>query len=394
MTLFFPMIKFRLTYGFANKGALAQIDKRVRSWVRKALHLPKYTDINAFYVGRRNGGLGVPCLVEEVPVAQQRLAFRMSNSGSSLTRILAQTRGIRHVEPVASLEPPFIEGQSERERAPADRLAQFLLKSQGSGWSTFKQAPRLFLDNPRSRNWSERDAIDSIKMRSNVLMCRELAARTAARNQGISRSCRSCHAPSESQAHILSKCPSTQQDRIARHDCVVRYLGARLAATRSATFDTLESQVHLEYRVVIEPGEVEGFTGRRTLRPDIAVINNDCITLIEVSVVYENELLADRSTLRHIYREKLRKYSVLRSVFANRSEGRRCVVRPFIVGCRGGWLRSNDRVFNGLGVPFTEHDRNCCVERAVRGSLIAYRRFLARTNAPLLQHLGTRSETS
>lgn len=58
-----PMIKFRLVYGLAAKGAACvQVDLQIREKkVRGFLHLPSYTSNDVMYTPRKLGGLGLPC---------------------------------------------------------------------------------------------------------------------------------------------------------------------------------------------------------------------------------------------------------------------------------------------------------------------------------------------
>ena len=386
-----PMIKYRLVYGFANGMALTQVDKVVRKAIRRAYHLPQYLMSEVMHAPTSQGGLGIPKLAESVPIAQARLTNRMLSSSNASTRILADTRSQQQLSRSHSdfIGVQRIDGallESLQKHLQDQRTSKFLNSVQGAGWSLFTKAPRLVLDNPRSRRWTERDAIDYTKMRANVLMTRELTARTVARGQNIDVSCRGCKSAVETQMHILSKCPSTQADRVARHDSVCAYLMRRLQkAKTSLQTEPLGSRVHREFRVMMQPGEVSGVVTASELRPDLAVILDDKIVVIEVSVVYEAEKGTNDNSLKLVRRDKLTKYEPLRRVLAARFE-RPCQVHTLIVGCRGGWLASNNKVFQGLGVPFSELDQNSCVERAVRGSLITFRRFHARTLEPLRRH--------
>ena len=92
----------------------------------------------------------------------------------------------------------------------------------------------------------------------------------------------------ETQMHILSKCPSAQADRVARHDSVCAYLMRRLQkAKTSLQTEPLGDRVHREFRVMMQPGEVSGAATASELLPDLAVILDDKIVVTEVSVVYE-----------------------------------------------------------------------------------------------------------
>lgn len=186
----------------------------------------------------------------------------------------------------------------------------------------------------------------------------------------------------ETLAHILSKCPSTQSDRVGRHDAVCGFLAKRL---RGIPIDGIPLSNRVEREKTYRLGEAGGTNGPPvTFRPDISVTMSDKIILYEVSVVYEAERGACDNTLKQIRRAKLHKYRQLQRALECR-ENKPVFIRPLIVGSRGGWIASNNKVLVDCGVKFTQHDRNCCVERAIRGSIITYRRFIFRTREPLIR---------
>lgn len=383
-----PMIKFRLVYGFASLGSCAQVDRIVRKAVKDIMHLPKWTADSAIYSSRKEGGLGLKPLKENVLFDQANLVVRMQNSSNAVTRLLACTDVLRKVyRRHVILGHDFSTNRESIDRLKQDlsnrKRQNFLSTTQGDGWSMFYKAPRLFLDSPHTRNWSDKDAIEATKMRCNLLVTRASTARTVGRGSNMDTSCRGCNAHLESQAHILSKCPTTQSDRVARHNAVCSYLVQTLR--RKYESDSDGNGVHAEFSVRIKPGECEGLIVEQELRPDIAVVTTDCITLIEVSVVYETGLDRTTNSLEAIRRKKLDKYRPLRQVLGSRT-GKRVILSTMIVGCRGGWIPSNNKVFYKLSMHLSEQDKNCIVERAVRGSIITYKRFLRRFYGPLISY--------
>lgn len=384
-----PMIKYRLVYGLANLGACRQLDRAVRMAVKKVLHLPNSISNNAIHLPKVNGGLGIPCFYSCIPLEQAKLTARMMRSNNAITQILAHTRPLnlvasRHNVDTSNLNDIDKKLDNLKLKMTCRKLAQHSQTCHGNGWSLFKNAPQAFLEDPRKCNWSDRDMIEALKLRSNVSMTRELAARATARGQSIDVRCRGCHETVESQAHIISHCASTQQDRVARHDSVCTYLTRRLDSSKSLPNSPI-TEVHREYRVTMNTGDDGEIQSRTVQRPDIAIFTPQRIVLVEVSVVYEHE---DRGSdsLRRIRSEKFNKYKTLCKVLAGRF-GRRCELRTVIVGCRGGWLTSNNKVFKNLGLKLSPLDREACVQRAVRGSIICYRRFFNRVKEPLIRHL-------
>lgn len=251
----------------------------------------------------------------------------------------------------------------------------------------------MFIDDPKSRNWSECDCIEALKMRSNVSVTRELMARTVTRGHDIVKTCRRCGTgKTETLHHILSNCAETQSNRVRRHDAVKDYLFSRLGKILD------DDGLHLGARVIkekpykiplITPNDAGGCHRTQLLRPDISLEHKNVTYLFEVSVVYEAEVRNgyDSNTLKKIRREKLAKYKPLAQhiVSTSASPDHKCIVRPLIVGCRGGWLASNNKILHGLD-RLTQLDRNCLVERAVRGSVITYRRFNHGTREALIRY--------
>lgn len=380
-----PMIKYRLTHGFATNQACKQIDRLIRVALRKVLHLPKYTSNYAFYVGKAEGGLGVPRLSDSVVLSQFLLIDRMMKSQNAITRALVDQS---QIEKASQHFARFLDGnylteesvEGIKKQLREERILKFSNMAQGSGWTMFNAAPRLFLDNPKQRKWTEHDMIEALKLRLDLLPTRMMAKRTYHKNDNILTVCRGCHNDRETIGHIIGRCPITQADRVARHNHLCNYIQKRLQDFANSRTNTSASsfEVHQEYEVTLEARtETQRSTNQR-LRPDLAVILDDRIVLIEVSVVFET-IYGHESSLEKMRREKCRKYGVLLQALRRRT-GKRCSINTLIVGCRGGWLKSNNDLFKGLGLELTKLDQNSLVERAVRGSLIVFSRFCGRTS--------------
>lgn len=387
-----PMIKYRLVYGFAKSTACQQIDRLLRVRLRKTLHLPKFTADLYFYVARKDGGLGIPRLAESVLLAQVKLADRMAGSKNQTTRILADDkinvtatdRFSRFLDNGAMTSGRV---ESTKRLLQEERFQAFKNSTQGAGWDVFRGAPRKFLDKPRERGWKEHDMVDALKLRLDVWMTRAVAARTIARH-GIQTVCRGCHLKLETLGHVIGQCSVTQADRVARHDSLCSYIEKRLKENLgSRATDDSEVSVHREYQVVLTAGSESGTSQDVCLRPDLVVITPCQIFILEVSVVFEYSGQNQReNALERVRREKCLKYERLRKVLSSRFR-RHCEVRTLIVGCRGGWLKSNDKLLTGIAGSLSEMDKNSLVERAVRGSLISLKRFFNNTREKLIDNV-------
>lgn len=373
-----PMIQFRLVYGYASKKDCKKVDSLVKKALRCILHLPAHLARSVFYNTRKNGGLYIPMIEETAPLQQGLLASRMKGSSHLVTRILA-TREChekllaQYAEPceIATIDKCSI--AKIRYHLAEQRMQRFVGTTHGEGWSMFIDAPRLFLDAPRERHWTDKDVIVAIKMRAGLLWTRALAARYYGQT---ATTCRGCGLENETQAHILSKCTATQADRTARHNSVMEYIVATLNK-RSKQRGSLVRNVKKDYTIYFERENEENELVSNKLCPDIAVTTDRSIVLIEISVVYERNDLEQESSMVNRREHKLAKYRILREVLQQRFN-KDVAIHTVIVGCRGGWIESNDTCLAGTGIPFTDFDKNCIVERAVRGSIITYQRFVAK----------------
>lgn len=386
-----PSIKYRLVYGFANMGACVQVDKILKKTVKEILHLPKYTSDLALYITKAQGGLGVPRLADSVLISQVSLTYRMQKSKNVTTCILADTailaKANKHYSKL--LDGAYIsEDQIEplKDLLRAKRAFDFAFTAQGAGSPLFRSAPRLFLDNPRSRKWKDRDVIQALKMRLDILMTRDVIKRNTPNSDRYDTICRGCHKYTERLGHIIGKCETTQHNRVARHDNLCSYVEKLLKGLPNAQSLTIER----ERTHILSRGQNDSSPLNATLRPDLTVESSSHVALIEVSVVFEStyghQNLEHEASLERVRLEKLAKYDKLRKQIQTAS-GKKCNINTLIVGCRGGWLKSNEKVLDGVGPKLTDLDMNSLVERAVRGSLITYGRFIHATREPLVKML-------
>jgi len=162
-----------------------------------------------------------------------RLLRRMQESSNLATKILVSTKKLSKS---TLLQLPLTDMRqltdddikSCQRQLEGRRMSAFCETTQGSGRKHFVDTPRLFLANPRARAWTERAAIDALKIRASMFLTRELAARTVARGENIDTTCRGYHVAVESQLHILGKCRATQAERVNRHSSVCANIARRL----------------------------------------------------------------------------------------------------------------------------------------------------------------------
>lgn len=372
-----PMIKYRLVYGFANAGILMKIDKRTRATVRKIMHLPKFTNANLLHIPKRDGGLGLPCLERQAFIAQCKLLLRMRSSGNEMTRALTNNKlcsyMMQRLAKVLRSDCGFTMGYIKQvERTMHDKaLNSYRSTNQGYGSELYSGAPRDFLECRDNNNWLDKSVINAELMRANLLRTREMMARTTSRHVEIKTECRACNNDKETQNHILAKCAKTQGLRVQRHNHIRDYLVQVLKRHQKKPESDIQS-VLPEFSYKTNNNDI---TSQR--RPDITIVCKDKVILLEVSIVYEGwKRDKSETTLEIIRKEKLEKYNKIKDV-VKREHGKNSVkVRTMILGCRGGWLRTNKDCFKDIkGLKLDKMNANILVERAVIKSLEIYKTF-------------------
>ena len=101
-------------------------------------------------------------------------------------------------------------------------------------------------------------------------------------------------------AHIFGQCTYTKSERIRRHDEIKNYLAERLASTP-------------EFQVVEEASIV---TPSGTLKPDLVVIHQGRVQIVDVTVRYE-----DTGYLEEGHNSKITKYTPLLPQIATQQSG-------------------------------------------------------------------------
>ena len=83
----------RLTYPLSVTNLVLKnlncLEGKIRSTVKRWLHLPSCTTDNFLYTRTSQGGLGIPCLAKLVPAGRVAAAVMLSQSSDTVTRTLA-----------------------------------------------------------------------------------------------------------------------------------------------------------------------------------------------------------------------------------------------------------------------------------------------------------------
>lgn len=307
-----PRLLHRATLGNVHLGVLKKVDVVNRRFVRRWLDLPADAPNAYFHAPVRHGGLGIRSLRWHAPLVR-----RSRLSGINLPGVVANTYLAREIDR-ATKRLNLASGVVLTTQAAVEGMWRERLRSHVDG-AGLRQAE----DVPAAHRWiceptnllRASDFVNSIKCRINALPTR---ARTARGRPAKDRFCRAgCQGP-ETLNHVLQQCPRTHDMRVRRHDAVVNYVAAKMAAYN----------VEREPRVTV---------GDIVLKPDIVAVSGDRAAVLDAQVI------TDAMDLDLAFREKVTKYSGEQFLDAVRARYRvrEVSVSAITINWRGLWSQAS-----------------------------------------------------
>lgn len=403
-----PGLTYILQNTLPNKSWAQRIDKQVRNMVKLAFKLPKRT-ISAFlHTPPHSGGLGIPCIEDEIDVHLATTAFKLLSTPDTLVKGVAyhhlgnvtekRTRSseatIGDMEEFLNSTPTPGEGKAGDIRSLWSVVRSSLARCDAiislsgnritcSGktinWSGKKETGRALrakllqrhLRNlqeasdqgrtstcvalhPSSNYWIRSGKYISfgeyrfaVKGRLNMLPTRTVLRRSGKAN--VNTSCPGCNQEQETLAHILNHCSRNEGLIRHRHNAILHRLAKAIPRSRGTQY--LEQSV---------PGDPQG------LKPDIVVLNDATkeAWVVDVTVPFEGE-----GTLEEARRGKVEKYNHLREVLAAKGY-RNVTIDAFIIGSLGSWDPQNESLVRKLGISrrYMTLFRKLCCWQAISGS--------------------------
>ena len=405
-----PKLTYILQNTLPNKSWAQNIDKEVRNMVKHALKLPKRTISAFFHTPPHSGGLGIPCIENEIDVQLATTAFKLLSTPDTVVKGVAyhhlsekrtrstgatttdmeaflnssptpgegKTGDIRSLwsivrtplaqcDAVINLTTGKIncngksycwEGKKNVSRALRAKLLQRHLYN-------FKQAndqgrtSHCVSLHPSSNYWIRSGKYISfgeyrfaMKARLNLLPTKTILKRSGKPN--INTSCPGCNGEQKTLAHVLNHCPRGDGLIRHRHNAILHHLAKAIPQSRGTQY--LEQMV---------PGDPQG------LKPDVVILNESTkeAWVIDVTVPFEGE-----GTLEEAREGKIAKYSHLREVLAAKGF-RKVTVDAFVIGSLGSWDPRNDALTRSLGIPYRYMTmfRKLCSWQAISGSYGVWR---------------------
>lgn len=295
-----PRMHHSLVLGGATGKALRELDRLVRKFIRRWLHLPHDTPIGYFHASVGDGGLGIPALSTTIPRLRADRTKRLQLSKIPLVRWLLSDPAIA----TATLKDSSVEtirvrthriniGTKEEardswrkslveERFDGRGLAIARLAHQSSKWLT-----------QRNCGITPKEYVKAVAVRCNLL---KTPARSGRGGRG-NIYCPQCRTQIAGLGHILQRCPLSHGYRVDRHDSVARLI---IASIRNR----LKGAIIVEEPVISKEGTELKRREADSMVPDIVIYHNGDLTIIDPTVISDHSTWGDLGSVGKSKSEK------------------------------------------------------------------------------------------
>uniref|UniRef100_A0A3Q2XM41 Reverse transcriptase domain-containing protein n=1 Tax=Hippocampus comes TaxID=109280 RepID=A0A3Q2XM41_HIPCM len=333
-----PRIIYKAAMGKTPITYLVEIDRMIRTAIKKWLHLALMTNNGLLYSRTRDGGLGVIRLEKLVPCIKMKCIWKMCWSEVDWTKSIAREQ-IEQPEwdrlwktlgvPGQATKPDNIydmEGDccsaktinipNWRDR---ENLMWELKGTYSKGVSLFwnDKISDTWLKDPQKVSFEQKDYLMGLALRSGITPV--VISRRCA-NTHMDSTCRRCNAKHEWLSHILGQCEYVKHNIIRCHNKICDNLQ--------------EEMVKHKWNVI------------REMRLIDDNVRNGLVLIIDVTVRYETsdfplELAAE---------EKV-KYMPIGGKTMHMLCAKDFKILGFPIGSRGKWPKYNDTVLQAIGIP-------------------------------------------
>ena len=359
-----PKFLHRLVLGRVTKGLLKSFDSKVRTFVRETCDIPMDVPLSFFYSKTNEGGMGIPNLLYVVPKALLRRVEKLQETPDKVIDDLynhnvimkLRTKCLSLLE-CTNVEDALCEGQ--RDKFKNDLYS----KIDGKPLKEFEK-------NRKGQLWTAgTTSIVSGHMYRLLLKLRIGRLPTLEncnRGRDVIKKCRKCERVNESLQHVIQNCSFSHFGRIQRHDSIAMLLKQKC---EERGYD-----VRWEPRFTV---------GTRNVKPDLIVIKDNELLVIDVSIVTEAMMFAhlpSTTSLAGAWDYKRNYYGTdeFRDLLKVTFDRETIWFGSLIISLRGIWCSKNDETLAKCGIARTL--RETCVVRAMEQTVKIWRTFMRDTS--------------
>lgn len=283
-----PGLTYKLVMSRVRFGYLKKIDRKIRLYIRKWLHLPHDTPNGYFHASVQDGGLGVPSLRWKGPL------LRLECLKNMLRVDYLKNRSIdTYLQNEIRLVENRLKDNTNNIINTSKKLSKYWALTlhnsiDGGPLRNSEKVPGQHLwITQHTRFLTGRDYINSCKLRINALPTR---SRTA-RGRDKDRLCRAGCGLKETLNHITQVCHRTHRMRIQRHNAISHYLARNLIKRGF----NVEEEPHL-------------ITDEGLRKPDIVA------TMGQTSIILDSQVVGEQADLERENKNKVNYYGNNRSL--------------------------------------------------------------------------------
>lgn len=360
-TILIPRMLHQLVLGDVSLGTLKRVDKTIRHFVRRWLHLPGDTPNAYFHATIKDGGLGISSLRWQVPALRYRRLRSIFGKGAIGNTVVNSyiTTEINKAERRNWHEDSALTSSNQINILWARALYQSI---DGKGLRHSRKVPNQHQwVGEGTRFLSGRDFVNSCRARINALPTK---SRTA-RGRNKDRECRGGCGKVETLNHILQVCHRTHGPRIKRHDAITKFIGRNVTK--------------IGYELIVEP-KLSTEEGLR--KPDLIAVSS------ATAVVIDAQVTNDICNLDLANKEKILKYKSnisLHDIVKNTYKVQNVEFLGVTLNWRGVWSAKSHEDLQRKGF-LRKRDTKILSTRVIIGSLTSWNTFNRTTS--VLRHKG------
>lgn len=301
-----PAFLHCLVLGDPTPSLLGEVDKLVRRYVKRWLHLPKDCPNGFIHTDTALGGLGVACMATKIARLRLQRTERMRNDRDLVIKELAS---VEYVMRTWAVPPCPTDDNGRLVTTKFSEAAWWKSKlvqtCDGRDLDSFENShpagSRWLKDPFGGPKYTGEEFIRAVHVRANCLATPERRSRGRRGNLNGTQQCPRCHSRGWcGLGHIIQECGETQGLRIKRHDHATEFV-VRAIERRKGPF-----KVFSEPRIQLDrPTE----DGRRSLKPDIVCLSlaRDRAIVIDTQI---HSCAVDASKVREIKRSSYNRTEV------------------------------------------------------------------------------------
>ena len=331
-----PKILHEMVLGRITKGLLIAYDTKIRAFTASILDLPQDIPKSYYYAKIKEGGLGLQSMEYSIPRYILRRVEKMQFSEDEVIKQLynhnlidklksncLKLTGMLDITSMLSEKNHHKFREDLYSKIDGKPLAEFKNNESGQLWITGKTS---IVTGKKFKQL--------VKLRIGRLATLE----NCNRGREVNKLCRKCNRLNESLQHIIQHCHFTHFDRMRRHDAVAELIKQKSIENGST--------------VMWEP--IFTLTNEK-LKPDLVIITDKGINVIDVSIVTENMRFQHcdlPSTLNGAWDWKVIQYNkdeLSEQLQANFGD-KPVWYGAIILSMRGIWCSKNDTTLKRLNI--------------------------------------------